>query len=932
MKISGRPFLLDVKKFSKYIQLIFLIFSLPAVSQVQPQCPTPLYVHAAGNYGVTLCNGTGTLRLDGPQGSTRYYIFKDGQLYQTGFKRWISQPAPTYYDWAITQTGTYTIKAQNEQCDDDYYPMSGEVTFIAAASSPTLNISPSSDPSKACEASGFKLTASGVGNDGTKYTWHSPSLDQEHLPSGLEFFPENSGDYYVTAYSDCGVLLNSTPVNVIIVPRVSKPTIDPSLGTRCKGSGTSVFIASASNVDSYSWSISSSGSSTISYNAQNEKGKTGTINWDPNFVGLTAIYATAYGCGGSQQTSNPAYVTVGTISPATLTGTKAICPNGETAVVTLTSNSSSGKLDDIQYRIRKNQELGAMKYGHSDDEYTTPVSSLAWTVSEPGTYTVLATGNGCTNVLMNGSAVISYKQTGTITVKGYTVSHPQPYEAGSFDVCSTEQLKLTVTGSSDYTWYADRSMPDIHNFDEHLVKNTDIEPYQNGVFWVVGKESVCGIIGVFSNNAGVTMTNPADASLTPSGLLKVPSTSLGRLVSVPVNNNVSYHWFKGQTEIQGANTNSITVSEPGTYYAKLIATNGTCVVTSPVPLQFVRNQLPVISVQDQTVTLPIRTATVNANVTDDGSIQQYIWELISDQSDALLTQANTPNLVLSELHKNVYRLRISASDDFGEMSSAEASVTVLGPPGNYNYVRESVIQVEGKTSEASLAGLSVEEKSVQTTYVDGIGRSVQSVAQQQSTSKKDLIQVTDYDSLGRESIKYLPFTSGNSGDYKNAAISGVNTFYQEAPLIAHDVPYAQTIFEASPLNRVLKQGAPGLAFQPVSGTTSSSDHSIKKSYQFNQPVDSVYQFSFDGNTGLVSASLYGINTLFANKTFDENNSVVIEFVDKLGRTVCKKVQAGVNATIPLYACTYYVYDIYGNLVVVIPPEGFQKLKSVFDQH
>jgi hypothetical protein len=44
-------------------------------------------------------------------------------------------------------------------------------------------------------------------------------------------------------------------------------------------------------------------------------------------------------------------------------------------------------------------------------------------------------------------------------------------------------------------------------------------------------------------------------------------------------------------------------------------------------------------------------------------------------------------------------------------------------------------------------------------------------------------------------------------------------------------------------------------------------------------------------------------------------------VDKLGHTVCKKVQSGTTGGLPVYVSTYYVYNDIGNLAVVLPPEA-----------
>lgn len=100
-------------------------------------------------------------------------------------------------------------------------------------------------------------------------------------------------------------------------------------------------------------------------------------------------------------------------------------------------------------------------------------------------------------------------------------------------------------------------------------------------------------------------------------------------------------------------------------------------------------------------------------------------------------------------------------------------------------------------------------------YFDGLGRPVQTVqVKGNPDGTKDVIQPVAYDQFGREAIKYLPYTtaSGNAGSYRSDALTGGQQgFYNTPPsgVVQIPRPYATTVFEASPLNRPLAQGAPG---------------------------------------------------------------------------------------------------------------------------
>ena len=168
-----------------------------------------------------------------------------------------------------------------------------------------------------------------------------------------------------------------------------------------------------------------------------------------------------------------------------------------------------------------------------------------------------------------------------------------------------------------------------------------------------------------------------------------------------------------------------------------------------------------------------------------------------------------------------------------------------------------------------------------------------------------------------------------AGNYTNSPIFTSPYANGLSDKVADDPrPYSETIFEPSPLNRVTEQGAPGAAWQPGTGKT------IKKDYLINLTTE-VFKFSYDPATGLASlptdptARYYASGQLYANKATDEQGHAVIEYVDKKGRTICKKVQVSLGLADRVnqahWAHTYYIYDDLGNLVVVIPPEGVKAI-------
>jgi hypothetical protein len=266
-------------------------------------------------------------------------------------------------------------------------------------------------------------------------------------------------------------------------------------------------------------------------------------------------------------------------------------------------------------------------------------------------------------------------------------------------------------------------------------------------------------------------------------------------------------------------------------------------------------------------------------------------------------------------------------------NSVARSLAVL--EAKMNYVREDLVKIEGVTSESQVDGLPVENKNSSATYLDGLGRTIQSLSWQSSPGKNDIIAPSVYDDFGREYRKYLP-ASMNEGtgyyrpDLLDASSScTVNTYSNPAGKIASDpMPYAQTSFEPSPLNRVVKQGAVGSVWQPDNNLNSTTDKTVKHHYEANEASD-VMLLVYDTASGLVSNSnYYAANQLHANRTTDEHGNDVIEYIDKLGRTVCKRVQYNTDSSgSKLYTSTYYIYDDIGNLVVVLPPEAALKFAT-----
>ncbi len=251
-------------------------------------------------------------------------------------------------------------------------------------------------------------------------------------------------------------------------------------------------------------------------------------------------------------------------------------------------------------------------------------------------------------------------------------------------------------------------------------------------------------------------------------------------------------------------------------------------------------------------------------------------------------------------------------------------------PSDKNYVHEIVPQQEVLIQNIdNVGGLDApdNERHIQTiSYFDGLGRPMQQVGIAQSPGNTDIISHIGYDSFGRQTKDYLPYASGTgfSGNHRADALSATTIFYNTNRYENTSNPFSEKELEASPLNRVLKQAAPGTPWQMGSG------HEIKFEYQTNS-VGEVFLFEvdfIDGDTTrpllVKNANAYGEAQLYKSITKDENwtsgkNHTTEEFKNKLGQVVLKRTYANINA-VSIAHDTHYVYDDYGNLTYVIPPK------------
>ena len=890
----------------------------PAISVSGSGCTTTL----SGSGGVSY-----QWRKDGPTGT----LLSEGSSFTPGYG------------------GTFFLVAKNE-CGTSNY------TSETISGLPTLNITTSGAPIGTCPG-----IVTLYANGGSDYVWTTPNGS---TVSGSSISAQQAGTYTLRGKNSCGASQSDTQSVTFDTTSPVKPVFSSGPTNVCQGTATSAysFTTSSGTIKYY---ISGAGSSTISAN--------GIVTWSPTFKGTATISATASTCTTSSSTSKLVYVkALSDINLYEISGGGSTC--GGSKAVTLRQWSSQLGVD---YTLRLNGSGISSKAGTG--------SMLTWEETSVGTYTIVASTGACTKV-MDGSATITdlssfttsisksdsgcntlltasggtsyvWRQDGKVVGEGATF---RPERGGHFQVTATNDCRNTATATASVDdvpeFLINASGPTYNACVNSLTLSVSGGMTGGSYTWTRPDGSTAGgpsievgrMSGTYTlsgpNSCGKVLTATQPVSVVERSTnpfvqnTKISYKTFVKLTAGGAATGESYMWYNasGTFLASGLTYTTPVLTGTTTYYVTKFRQDGTKCESFKVPLTVTVNRLPLVNAgPDKTLVLPQEEVVLTGSASDpDGDPLTLKWIKVSGPEGVVLAGDHTATLTLTGLKEGNYVFRLSATDQW-DAASDEAILRFTYPPNNYNYIRESVVLVPGKVSVEEVGPLSVQEKSVTTTYFDGLGRPMQQVSWQGSPQKFDVVQPVVYDVHGRESKKYLPFVpAASDGWYKpneqiidastSAYIGIAQNFYAAGSnnKIADDpTPYAQTIFEASPLSRVLEQGAPGAAWQPDQDA-GTINRTIKKAFRSNtQTGDAVIQWQYrfsniDAFGSLSSATYYANDQLSVSETRDEHDQLVTQFMNKKGQVVLKEIQGAAGAKLR----TYYVYDDMGQLRAVLPPK------------
>ena len=452
----------------------------------------------------------------------------------------------------------------------------------------------------------------------------------------------------------------------------------------------------------------------------------------------------------------------------------------------------------------------------------------------------------------------------------------------------------------------------------------------NGTVSVLAGQSAAGYLDS-STGTSAKFNNPAGITIDASGNMYVPDYNNNRIRIVSPSGAVTT--LSGTGGI-GSNNGAGSASTFNSPYAVVVDGSG---------------NLYIGDYQNQVVRKVLSTPYTISLALPPGLNFDPKTGIISGA--AISSSSSTPYMITA------YNLSGSNSTTL----TLAVNAASVSQSSNMNYITSYTPRVANLNQQSQVISASLDKTQVETgiQYFDGLGRPIQTVQVKGSPNGRDMVQPIVYDQFGREATKYLPYavtgTDNSDGSYKTNALTsgfGVLKFYypgtgnsgdqQSNGIVVNPNPYSQAVFEPSPLNRVVEQGAPGTPWQPVPNNTTG--HTVKIAYSTNNAtvitdtanttLAALYTVTINSdqsrtlNRAAGSAGNYTAGQLYLTVTYNENwmggrGGTVEEYKDKEGHVVLKRTfnyLTGPPATLQILS-TYYVYDDLGNLAFVLSPQS-----------
>lgn len=444
------------------------------------------------------------------------------------------------------------------------------------------------------------------------------------------------------------------------------------------------------------------------------------------------------------------------------------------------------------------------------------------------TYTVKSTGTYYLRAQHNASGCWGTPAPIQVTVN--QIPTPPPPPTASTNACGNKTLSRG-TAPDGVTWF----WQGTNSSGEATMSVNAAATYtasSTGTYYLRGRNNASLCWG--PSVAMQVTVNPTPATPTVNPVARFGSGPVTLQVVNPLS-TLTYKWYPSASSTTLLHTGasySPSPSATATYYvAAVSAQNCASARRAATATVF---PVPVVTVTAGSAVLePGAQVTLSVQAVYSG----YQW-----LKDGVVLTGKTGSSLSGVRDQGAYSVRVTASHASGPKTATSAPLWVRRGRDavDMNYTVENTLTKAGVRDPARVDYLPVDSLAQQINYFDGLGRHVQTVLTQASPDRRDIVTPVAYDAIGRKDKVYLPYAGGSSGAFRPQAAGEQLAFYAPGAgadqLIATSAhPYAVSVFEPSPLNRVVKQGAPGEAWQPDAlPVGSSTDHTVKSALRTNR--------------------------------------------------------------------------------------------------
>jgi RHS repeat-associated protein len=833
-----------------------------------------------------------------------------------------SQQNPTISAATTGATGTYYVTVTNSN------GCSAQTSTAVTVRSRPSHVASSNSP--VCVGNTISLSS----HFGVNYAWTGPSYSYNGSAETVYISnatTANAGTYNVTITDGYGCTSQaSTDVVVNSLPAA--------------GAGSNSPVCSGATIN-----LTSSGGTTYSWTGPNSFSST---QQNPSITNATSVNAGLYSVTVSNGNCARIASTIVTIrdplSGGGIAGDQTICYFTDAANITSTSIASGGS-GSYTYSWEYSINSGS-SWSDAGGSLTTFDPSILTTTT---LYRRKATDPSCG---------VAYSNTATKTVRnaldGGHIATDQAicYNA---DPAAFTSILPASNGSGAYSYSWEKSIDNGTTWTDAGGSSLTFDPSNLTVTTQYQRQATdnnYGCVGI-SNKVTVTVSPQFNVGSISGAETLCYGADAGNITGIaPTGGSGSYSYTWQKSEDGGTTWSAwlgggLSFDPPNlfttTQYRRrdedLCGILYSNVITKTVKPQFVGGTIA----SDQIICYSADAAAFTSSLPASGGSNSfsYLWQQSTnggsswnDITGATSAVYDPPSLTTT----TKYQRRATDNVDCGAVYSNGVTVTISAmalPDTTMNYIctTEPIVAVQNLSDLKNIDSL---KSSIQ--YFDGLGRPLQNIQVMASPTYSDLVTPVYYDEYGRESTKYLPYSkSVNGGAYINGAISGQRSFYNNSLYFPSDTANAKTVFESSPLNRTMEQGAPGRTWQPYSATDTTSGHTVKYEYATNGSYDVLlWKVSGDNlvNTSGVSYNsfnYYPANTLFKTIIKDENIKTTDglhtteEYKDILGNVVFKRTYVKNGANVNKLE-TYYVYDDFNLLRYVLPPKAVENITSAMD--